>query len=124
MDIVLSFYEDFVSQAYYNTLVDNHNNSAQKQSPGCVMLKKVFLKISQKFTGKHMCQSLLFNKVAGPRPATLIKKRLWHRSFPGNFAKFLRTPFTIEHLGWLLLRDLQRLEVMQYLLCQVILTSH
>ena len=26
------------------------------------------------------------------RPATLLKKRLWHRSFPVNFAKFLRTP--------------------------------
>ena len=122
--MVLSFCEDFVSQAYYNTLVDSHNNNAQKQSPGCVMLKKVFLKISQKFTGKHMCQSLLFNKVAGPRPATLIKKRLWHRCFPVNFAKFLRTSFSIEHLGWLLLRDLQGLEVMQYLLCQVVLTSH
>ena len=25
------------------------------------------------------------------RPATLIKKRLWHRCFPLNFVKFLRT---------------------------------
>ena len=25
-------------------------------------------------------------------PATLLKKRLWHRCFPVNFAKFLRTP--------------------------------
>ena len=32
-----------------------------------------------------------------------IKKRLWHRCFPVNFAKFLRTPFLIEHLRWLLL---------------------
>ena len=31
---------------------------------------------------------LLFNKVAGLRPATLLKKRLWHRCFPVNFAKF------------------------------------
>ena len=28
------------------------------------------------------------------RPATLLKKRLWHRCFPVNFAKFLRTPFS------------------------------
>ena len=27
------------------------------------------------------------------RPATLLKKRLWHRCFPVNFAKFLRIPF-------------------------------
>ena len=25
-------------------------------------------------------------------PATLLKKRLWHRCFPVNFVKFLRTP--------------------------------
>ena len=25
--------------------------------------------------------------------ATLLKKRLWHRCFPVNFAKFSRTPF-------------------------------
>ena len=41
---------------------------------------------------------ILFN-----RPATLLKKRLWHRCFPVNFAKFLRTSFSIEHLRWLLL---------------------
>ena len=40
-----------------------------------------------------MCQSLFFNKVAGLRPATLLKKRLWHRCFPVNFVKFIRTPF-------------------------------
>ena len=34
------------------------------------------------FTGKHLCL----------RPATLSKKRLWHRCIPVNFAKFLRTP--------------------------------
>ena len=33
----------------------------------------------------------------------LLKNRLWHRCFPVNFAKFLRTPFFTEHLWWLLL---------------------
>ena len=37
------------------------------------------------------------------RSATLLKKTLWHRCFPVNVAKFLRTPFFIEHLRWLLL---------------------
>ena len=36
------------------------------------------------------------------RPAHLLKKRLSHRCFPVNFAKFLRTPFLKEHLRWLL----------------------
>ena len=42
-----------------------------------------------------------------PRPATLLKKRLWHRCFPVNFVKFLRTPFYKERLWWLLLRGLE-----------------
>ena len=32
-------------------------------------------------------------KIKIVRPATLLKKRLWNRCFPVNFAKFLRTPF-------------------------------
>ena len=32
-----------------------------------------------------------------------IKKSIWHRCFPVNFAIFLRTPFFTEHLRWLLL---------------------
>ena len=30
-----------------------------------------------------------------------IKKRLWYKCFHINIAKFLRTPFFIEHLRWL-----------------------
>ena len=55
------------------------------------------------FTGKHLSQSLFFDKVAGHRPVTLLKKRLWHRCLPLNFTKFLRTLFLAEHLRWLLL---------------------
>ena len=56
-------------------------------------MKKGILKNFAKFTGKHLCQSLFFTKVADLRPATLLKKRLWHRYFPVNFAKFLKTSF-------------------------------
>ena len=34
-----------------------------------------------KITWKHLCQSLFFNKIAGVRPAILLKNRLWHRFF-------------------------------------------
>ena len=64
-----------------------------------VFCKEGGLRNFAKFTGKHLCQSLSFNKVAGLRPATFLKRRLWHRCFPVNFAKSLRTPFLIEHLG-------------------------
>ena len=56
-------------------------------------VRKGVLKNFAKFTGKHLCQSLFFNKVAGLRPVTLLKRRPWHRCFPVNFAKFLRIPF-------------------------------
>ena len=69
-------------------------------------LRKGELRNFAKFTGKHLCQGLIFNKVAGFRPATLFKKRPWHRCFSVNFAKFLRTPFLDEHLRWLLLNVL------------------
>ena len=42
---------------------------------------------------KKLVLKYVFNKVAGLRSATLLKKRLWHRCFPVNFAKFLGRPF-------------------------------
>ena len=56
-------------------------------------VREVVLRNFTKFTRKHLCHSLFFNKVAGLRPATLLKKRLQYRCFPVNFVKFLRTPF-------------------------------
>ena len=39
-------------------------------------VEKSVLKNFSKFTGKHMCQSIFFNKVASLSPATLLKKSL------------------------------------------------
>ena len=61
------------------------------------------LKSFAKFIRKHLYQSPPFNKVAGLRPATLLKMRLWDRCFPVNFAKMFRTSFVLDHLWWLLL---------------------
>ena len=47
----------------------------------CSVTKGV-LRNFAKFTGKPLCQSLFFNKVADLRPETLFKKRLRHRCFP------------------------------------------
>ena len=68
-----------------------------------VFCKKSVLKNFTKFTGKHLCQRLFFNKVAGLRAATLLKKRHWQRCFPVNFTKFIRTPFLQNTSGRLLL---------------------
>ena len=56
-------------------------------------VRKGVLRNFAKFTGKHLSQGLLFNKAAGLRPATLLKKRLWHRCFPVNFATSKNTYF-------------------------------
>ena len=58
-----------------------------------VFYKKDVLKNFANFTEKNLRQSLFFNKVAGLRPATLLKKTSSHRCFPVNFAKFLRPAF-------------------------------
>ena len=73
-----------------------------RSCPQRCSLKKGVLRNFAKFWGKHLCQCLFFNKVAGLRPATLLKKRLWHRCFRVNFAKFPRTPFLQNAFGRLL----------------------
>ena len=70
--------------------------------------KKGDLKNFTKFTGKHLCQSLFFNKVAGLRPATSLRKKLWHRCFTVNFVKLLRTTFLKEHLERMLLKTSEK----------------
>ena len=57
-----------------------------------VFCKKSVPRYFAKFTGIHWL-----------RPATFLKKRLWHRCFSVTFAKFLRTPFLTEHFRCLLL---------------------
>ena len=64
---------------------------ARSSHQRCSIRKAVFRNFA-KFT-ENICQSLFFNKVAVLGLTTLLKKRLWHRCFPVDFAKFLRTPF-------------------------------
>ena len=61
------------------------NEETQNQPPEKFSKKKDAFRNFEKFIGKHSGTGLL--------PATLLKKRLWHRCFPVNFAKFLRTHF-------------------------------
>ena len=80
---------------------ENHEERKHlmKQPPRC-SVRKCLLRNFAKFAGKHPSQSLFFNKVF---LLTLLKKRLWHRSFFVNFANFLRTPFyrtTLEDCLW------------------------
>ena len=57
-------------------------------------IKKVFLEISQN-SQENTCVRVSFLIKFS---ITLLKEGLWHRYFPVNFGKFLRTSFYIEHL--------------------------
>ena len=55
------------------------------------------LKNFAKLTGKHLRQSLLFNKVAGAA-CNFIKKETVAQVFPCQFCEFFRNNFLTEHL--------------------------
>ena len=80
-----------------NSNIENKVQRSEVIAPRC-SVKKVFLEISQN-SQENTCA-----KVCRLRPATLLKTRLWHRCFPVNFTKFLRTFLSTEHLRWLLLK--------------------
>ena len=90
-------------QKLHISLISLMSSFPNRSSRPEVLCEKGLLRNFAKFTGKHQCQKLFFNKVAGLGPATLLKKSLWHRCFPVNFAKFPRKPFFTSHLWWLLL---------------------
>ena len=69
-------------------LILPHRSSHQRE----VFCKKRCSQKFRKIHRKHLC-----------RPATLLKKRLWHKCFHVNFAKFLRTAFLQSTSGRLIL---------------------
>ena len=69
------------SHAYVKEVMQATCDGTEAVTQRC-SVKCVFRNFA-KFTGKHLRLSLIFNK--------LLKKRLWHRCFPVNSAKFLRT---------------------------------
>ena len=62
------------------------NLSKLRSSRPEVFCKKGALRNFAKFTEKHLCRSLVFNKIAGLRPATLLKRG----SGTGVFLRILR----------------------------------
>ena len=56
-------------------------------------VKQVFLKILQRFTGEYLCQSLFFDKVAGLRPGTLLKKETLAQLFSCEFREICKNTF-------------------------------
>ena len=73
-----------------------HLGTILRSSHDRCCIKQGVLKNFVKITGKHLCQSLLFNNVPGLRPATLLKTRLWHRCF--QFCRIFRSTFLTEQV--------------------------
>ena len=71
-----------------------------------VFCKKCVLRNFRKFTGKHLCQSLFFNKVVWcllPEACNFIKKENLTQAFSSEFCKISKNTFFTENLQWLLL---------------------
>ena len=73
-----------------------------------VFLKK-FIWLQQKIRLPTFANLNSGNQSHANRPATLLKKRLWHRCFPVNFSNFLRTHFLHNTSRRLLLAILMKL---------------
>ena len=72
-------------------------NVQQLSSLSQILFKMSFYKNLGKFTGKHMCQSLFFNKVAGAS-CNFIKKEILVQVFASEFCKIFKNIFLTEHL--------------------------
>ena len=94
--------EGKISQAVPNFLKHSYFRSSHLR----YSVKKGVLRNFAKFTGKHLCQRFLFNKAAC-QTCNFIKKRI-SSTGPVNFAKFLRTAFSQDTSGRLLLLFLHK----------------
>ena len=63
-----------------------------------VFCNKDVVKNFEKFTGKHLRQSLFFNKVADLRLITLLKKEIRAQVFSCEFFTIFKNTFFIEQL--------------------------
>ena len=60
--------------------------------------EKSVLRNFTKFTGKHLCQSLFYDKAAGLTPATLFKKETLAQVFSCEFCEISKNTFFTEYL--------------------------
>ena len=82
---IVEFKWCFYSKHYVERTPTKQSSEA---ATGGVLWKKLFLKISQNSQENTCTWGSFLIKLL-----TLVKKRLWHRCFPVNLAKFSRTPF-------------------------------
>ena len=85
-------------ERYAQRKVEGIRIAAQHQksrsSHTVVFCKNDVLRNFAKFTGKRLCKSLFFNKVAGLGPASFIKKETLAQVFSCEFCEFSKNTFS------------------------------
>ena len=67
--------------------------------------QKSVLRNFANFIGKHLCQSLFFNKVVGLKSATLQREETLAQVFSGEFCEISKNTFFLQSTPrWLLLK--------------------
>ena len=82
---------------FCDKFVNNQQNLKEQKEPSEIYCKKRCSSKFRKINRKAPMPEFLFKESCRPE-ANFIKKRLWHRCTPVNFAKFLRINFLTEHL--------------------------
>ena len=89
----MEFFVKIVTSKETNPLLRRFRSSHRRCS-----VKKGALRNFAKLTGKDLCQSLFFNKVAGLWPVTLLRKETLAQAFLCEFCKISKNTFSTEHL--------------------------
>ena len=90
---LMEFFVKIVTSKETNPLLRRFRSSHRRCS-----VKKGALGNFAKLTGKDLCQSLFFNKVAGLWPVTLLKKETLAQAFLYEFCEISKNTFSTEHL--------------------------
>ena len=85
-----------VTKIKLRTKIKKHNQLYRSSHQRC-SLRKGVLRNFAKFTGKHLCQSLFFNKVAGAA-CNFIKKETLTQVFSCEFCEISKNTCFTEHL--------------------------
>ena len=119
--LVLNFYiihKQFYIK-HYTIFLYNASFTLYRSSHPEVFCKKDVLRNFAKFTEKHLCQRLFFNKVAGLRPQAckFPKKESLAQVFScevceiSKYTSFYRTPLAAASAIWTLIVELQYISI-------------
>ena len=89
----MEFFVKIVTSKETNPLLRRFISSHRRCS-----VKKGALRNFAKLTGKDLCQSLFFSKVAGLWPVTLLRKETLAQAFLCEFCEISKNTFSTEHL--------------------------